>query len=140
MEMEGVLALFIPIFAILASVALPVIVALILIFKKISSTHKERMGMIQQGIIPPNEPKQKRIPNRYRSLRNGLILLWLGLGLILSFVTVNNLGTYENKFLIVIAIIVLFLGLGYLSFFMITTKIKNNNGGNVEGYTEEDFE
>ncbi len=140
MEIEGVLALFIPIIAILSSVALPIIVAWILLMKKISSTHKERMGLIQQGIIPPNEPKRKSIPNRYRSLRNGIILVWLGLGVIVGFVTANNLGTYENKFLIVIAIIVFFLGLGYLSFFLITRNIKINNGGNAEGYTEDDIE
>lgn len=140
MEIEGVLALFIPIIAILSSVALPIIVAWILLLKKINSTHKERMGLIQQGIIPPNEPKRKSIPNRYRSLRNGIILVWLGLGVIVGFVTANNLGTYENKFLIVIAIIVFFLGLGYLSFFLITRNIKINNGGNAEGYTEDDIE
>lgn len=140
MEIEGVLALFIPIIAILSSVALPIIVAWILLLKKINSTHKERMGLIQQGIIPPNEPKRKSIPNRYRSLRNGIILVWLGLGVIVGFVTANNLGTYENKFLIVISIIVFFLGLGYLSFFLITRNIKINNGGNAEGYTEDDIE
>jgi uncharacterized membrane protein AbrB (regulator of aidB expression) len=64
----------------------------------------------------------------------------LGLGVIVGFVTANNLGTYENKFFIVIAIIVLFLGLGYLSFFLITRNIKINNGDKVDGYLEEDFE
>ena len=128
------------IIAIISIFALPMITAMVLILKKLSSVHKERMGMIQQGIIPPNEPKRKSIPNRYRSLRNGIILVWLGLGVIVGFVTANNLGTYENKFFIVIAIIVLFLGLGYLSFFLITRNIKINNGDKVDGYLEEDFE
>lgn len=132
-DLEGIIA-------IISIFALPVITAMVLIFKKLSSTHKERMGLIQQGIIPPNEPKRKSTPNRYRSLRNGIILVWLGLGVIVGFVTANNLGTYENKFFIVIAIIVLFLGLGYLSFFLITRNIKINNGDKVDGYLEEDFE
>jgi hypothetical protein len=138
--MTGLMDSLVAVIAVLSIFALPLITALILIYKKLSSVHKERMGLIQQGIIPPNEPKRKSIPNRYRSLRNGIILVWLGLGVIVGFVTANNLGTYENKFFIVIAIIVLFLGLGYLSFFLITRNIKINNGDKVDGYLEEDFE
>lgn len=138
--MTGLMDSLVAVIAVLSIFALPLITALILIYKKLSSVHKERMGLIQQGIIPPNEPKKKSIPNRYRSLRNGIILVWLGLGVIVGFVTANNLGTYENKFFIVIAIIVLFLGLGYLSFFLITRNIKINNGDKVDGYLEEDFE
>ncbi len=114
------------IIAIISIFALPVITAMVLILKKLSSTHKERMGLIQQGIIPPNEPKRKSTPNRYRSLRNGVLLIALGVGLIVGFLGANYLPMSEdNSFLFVTASIVLFLGIGYTVFFLITKDAKD---------------
>ena len=140
MEVEGILALFIPIIAILASVALPLVVAWVLIFKKINSTHKERMGMIQQGIIPPNEPKRKSTPNRYRSLRNGVILVALGIGVIVGFVSANNLNVGDNEFWIISASIIFFLGLGYLTFFLITRNSVREMSDSYDSDLEDDVE
>ncbi len=128
MEIEGVLALFIPIIAILSSVALPIVVAWILILKKINVTHKERMGLIQQGIIPPNEPKRKSTPNRYVTLRNGTIFIALGIGLIVGVLGTQELG-YGDVYamLFVTASTVFFLGIGYLLFFLITKNVKEYN-------------
>ena len=141
MEIEGVLALFIPIIAILSSVALPLVVAWLLIFKKINSTHKERMGLIQQGIIPPNEPKRKSTPNRYRSLRNGVILISLGIGIILGFLGTNYLVIgEENPFLFVAATTIFFLGIGYLVFFLITKDVKEYKNFDLDSNLEDDLE
>lgn len=117
---------FIAVVAILSTIALPIAAGLILGFKKLNSVHKERMGLIQQGIIPPNEPKRKSTPNRYRSLRNGVILIALGVGLIVGFLGANYLAMNEdNSFLFVTASIVLFLGIGYTVFFLITKDAKD---------------
>ena len=129
------------IFAIISIFALPMITAMVLIYKKLSSVHKERMGMIQQGIIPPNEPKRKSTPNRYRSLRNGIILIGLGIGFIVGILGTNYLIIGEdNPFLFVIASTVLFLGIGYTVFFLITKDSYNGNGDKVDSYLDEDFE
>ena len=129
------------IIAIISIFALPVITAMVLIYKKLSSVHKERMGMIQQGIIPPNEPKRKSTPNRYRSLRNGIILIGLGIGFIVGILGTNYLIIGEdNPFLFVIASTVLFLGIGYTVFFLITKDSYNGNGDKVDSYLDEDFE
>lgn len=135
--MEGLL---IPIVAIISTIALPIATILVLGFKKFDSDHKERMGLIQQGIIPPNEPKRKTTPNRYSSLRNGIILVALGVGIIVGFVSANNMEIGDNEFWIISASIVFFLGLGYLAFFLITKNSLDNNGDKVDGYLEEDFE
>ena len=133
-DLEGIIA-------IISIFALPVITAMVLIFKKLSSTHKERMGLIQQGIIPPNEPKRKSTPNRYRSLRNGIILIGLGIGFIVGILGTNYLVIGEdNPFLFVIASTVLFLGIGYTVFFLITKDSYGNKGDNVDGSLDEDFE
>ena len=133
------------IIAIISIFALPMITAMVLIFKKISSTHKERMGMIEQGIIPPNEPKRKpkqqSTPNRYVSLRNGIILVTLGIGFIVGFLGIQYLVIgEENPFFFLAASIVLFLGIGYLVFFLITRKVKEYNNFDLDTDLEEDAE
>ena len=124
-------ATLIPIIAILSTVALPIATGLILGFKKINSNHKERMGLIQQGIIPPDaprKPKQQTTPNRYVSLRNGIILISLGIGFIAGFLGIKYLVIGEdNPFFFFAASIVLFLGIGFLVFFMITRNVKEYN-------------
>lgn len=140
----GVLAVFIPIIAILSTVALPLIVGSILIFNKINSTHKERMGLIQQGIIPPDaprKPKQQTTPNRYVSLRNGIILISLGIGFIAGFFGIQYLVIGEdNPFFFLTASIVLFLGIGFLVFFMITRNVKEYNSFDSNVDIDDDAE
>ena len=111
------------IIAILSTIALPVIVAWILVFKKFDSTHKERMGLIQQGIIPPSESKRKRTPNRYISLRNGILFVALGIGLVVGILGTQELG-YADGFslLFTSAITIFFVGIGYIIFFLITKR------------------
>ena len=129
------------IIAIISIFALPLITALILIFKKLNSTHKERMGLIQQGIIPPNQTKRKSTPNRYRSLRNGVILVALGFGIIVGIIGTETLQFAENEpFLFAAASAIFFLGLGYLAFFLITKNSKSNDDANADNDIEEDFE
>ena len=131
----------IPIIAILSTIALPIATGLILGFKKLNSAHKERMGLIQQGIIPPNEPKRKSTPNRYRSLRNGIILIALGIGIIVGFLGTNYLVIGEdNPFLFVIASTVFFLGIGYTVFFIITKNAKGDRDLNSDSYLDTDVE
>jgi len=119
--MEDVL---IPIVAILSAVALPIVTALVLILRKLNADHNERMALINQGIIPPNEPKKKTNPNRLVALRNGIILAALGVGIIVGFLCSQYLVIgEENKFWITSASIVFFLGVGYLVYFLFTRNI-----------------
>ena len=127
--------------SIISIFALPIITALILIFKKISSTHKERMGLIEQGIIPPNQSKRKRTPNRYVSLRNGIVLIALGIGVIVGFLGTNYLIIGENNpFLFLVASVVLFLGIGYTVFFLITKDTKDYKNVDLDSDLEDDAE
>ena len=138
MEFSETLVAVVAVFSIFA---LPLITAMVLILKKLSSTHKERMGLIQQGIIPPNEPKRKSTPNRYRSLRNGIILIALGIGIIVGFLGTNYLVIGEdNPFLFVIASTVFFLGIGYTVFFIITKNAKGDRDLNSDSYLDTDVE
>jgi hypothetical protein len=119
--MEDVL---IPIVSILSAVALPIVTALVLILRKLNADHNERMALINQGIIPPNEPKKKTNPNRLVALRNGIILAALGVGIIVGFLCSQYLVIgEENKFWITSASIVFFLGVGYLVYFLVTRNM-----------------
>jgi len=131
----------IQIIAILSTIALPIAAGSILGFKKLNSVHKERMGLIQQGIIPPNEPKRKRTPNRYRSLSSGINLIALGIGILLGFlITINVKLTPMNNFWVMFASIVFFLGVGNLAFFLITKNDKDHKDLNSDSDLEEDAE
>ena len=135
------LGVLIPIIAVISIFALPVITALVLIFKKISSTHKERMGLIEQGIIPPNQSKRKRTPNRYVSLRNGIVLIALGIGVIVGFLGTNYLVIGENNpFLFLVASVVLFLGIGYTVFFLITKDATDYKNVDLDSDLDDDAE
>ena len=115
---------FIPIVSILSAVALPIVTALVLILRKLNADHNERMALINQGIIPPNEPKKKTNPNRLVSLRNGIILAALGIGILVGFLCSQYLVIgEENKFWIMSASIVFFLGVGYLVYFLVTRNM-----------------
>lgn len=63
------------IIAILCAVGLPIVTGLVIGLTSANNNHKERMGLINQGIIPPNKTKMKSNPNRLVSLRNGM--LWI---------------------------------------------------------------
>ena len=132
----------IPIIAILSTIALPIATGLILGFKKINSDHKERMGLIKQGIIPPDaprKPKQQTTPNRYVSLRNGIILISLGIGFIAGFLGIKYLVIGEdNPFFFLAASIVLLLGIGFLVFYLITKNVKEYNS--LDSDLEDDAE
>ncbi|MPM24332.1 hypothetical protein SDC9_70814 [bioreactor metagenome] len=90
----------------------------------IRAEHKERMDLIRQGIIPPERMKKKANPNRLVSLRNGIVLIALGIGVIVGFLCSENLTSdHDNEFWIIGASIVFFLGLGYLTYFLVTQKM-----------------
>ena len=129
------------IIAVVSIFALPLITAMVLIFKKVDSVHKERMGMINQGIIPPRISNRKENPNRYISLRNGIVLIAIGIGFVVGIIGKKTLiiGD-ENPFLFITASTILFLGIGYLVFFLITRNTKSYKKLDLNSDFEEDAE
>lgn len=117
----------IPALAIVSTIALPVIAGGILGLQWIKSRHAERIGLINQGIIPPDSPKKKSDPNRLVSLRNGIVLISLGIGIIVGFLCSEYLVIGRgNEFWMTGASVVFFLGIGYLAYFLVVQKIPVN--------------
>lgn len=116
--------LWVPIIAILCTIGLPVGFGMYLGLTSIRAEHKERMDLIRQGIIPPERMKKKANPNRLVSLRNGIVLIALGIGIIVGFLCSEYLTIgQDNEFWIIGASVVFFLGLGFLAYFLVTQKM-----------------
>lgn len=119
----GLLQDLVPIIAILSAVALPIGFGLYLALVGVRTKHKENIELIKQGIVPAD--KVKPTPNRYRSLRNGFLCIGIAIGLILGIVLQNVLSLPEDDgFFILGACVLLFLGLAYVLFYLVT-KDKN---------------
>ena len=112
----------IPIIAILSTTALPIGFGMFLGLRSMNIKHKEHMGLIRQGIVPPND-KVKPTPNRYRSLRNGFLCIGIALGIISGYVISSAFQIFEEEsFFIFGASVLFFLGLAYILFYIVTNK------------------
>lgn len=118
----------IPLLAIICTIGLPIIAGWVLGMQWIRTRNAERMGLINQGIIPPDHtPKKKSDPNRLVSLRNGIVLIALGIGIMVGFLCSKYLVIGQgNEFWMTGASVVFFLGVGYLFYFLIAQKMPDN--------------
>lgn len=115
------------IIAILTTVGLPILTGLLLGGISMRSKHRERMGLINQGIIPPDTETKKADPNRMGALRNGLVLLSIGIGLGVGFFVWSYLFKSDEDIMIWVfgSSVLLFLGLGYLGYFYLSRKMSD---------------
>jgi len=125
--MEEFMALLIPIIAIICAVGLPVVLGAVILIKLITSNKKERLELAKHGIIPPVQTKPA--PNKYRSLRNGILCVGIALGLIVGMLlTVGNMYEYYVDFIIITSSTVMGLGIAYIVFYLLVKdkEIENN--------------
>lgn len=115
------------IIAILCAIGLPIATGLVIGLTAVKNEHKERIGLINQGIIPPNKTKVKSDPNRLVSLRNGIVLIALGIGIIVGFLCSEYLVIGRgNEFWVTGASVVFFLGVGYLVYFLVVQRMPDS--------------
>src|ERR1700724_3686564 len=96
-----ILALMIPIISVTASLAALIIWILVWHRRRVHEVdcrHKERMAPIEKGLeLPPESlPQPEQMPPRARYLLRGLI--WLGVGLALTFGVHERFGTQTGSF------------------------------------------
>lgn len=120
--MEDVL---VPIIAIVGVFGFPLFLLwVILEIRKVNLRNKENMSLIALGIIPEKDAKQKRTPNRFVSLRNGIVLIGIAVGILAGFSISEGMSLEEEKaFWIYSSSILLFLGIGYLVYFFVTRNM-----------------
>lgn len=118
----------IPILAIICTIGLPIVAGMVLGLRWIKTRNEERMGLINQGIIPPDAPKRKATPNRFVALRNGILFVAIGIGIIVGFLCSEYLVIGQgNEFWVTGASVVFFMGVGYLIYFLVSQKIPHTN-------------
>lgn len=121
--MSGVEA-FIPVVAIVFTFGIPGI----LIFWWLYTKHREKMRLIEKGLTPEEvkayfADTNTKPRNPYSSLKFGILLTFLGIGIFLA----NLLeGMYDVEEGVMMGIIVLSAGLGFLVYYsVVASKIKN---------------
>lgn len=126
--MEAFMALLIPIIAIICAVGLPITLGAYVLVKLITSNNKERLELARHGIVPP--VRSKPSPNKYRSLRNGILCIGIAVGIIAGIIfTLGRAYEYYVEFLIICSSTILCLGLSYIVFYLI---VKDKNMENEE--------
>lgn len=117
--------LLVEIVAILCGCGLPLVLAIVAVVMTTKSRHEERMKMIENGISLNQQKAPKRNPNRYTSLRNGLVLIGFSIGLVIGICLYPFIPD-DSDFveLIVPAVTVLFGGIAYVIYFMISRNLE----------------
>ncbi len=111
--------------AILSAVALPIGLGMYLAIRSNNQKHKERMELIKQGLMPPSD--EKTPPNRLKTLRNAVLLIGIGLGLVVGLLISKAMYLDEdNAFWVVAPSILFFLGASFLVYFKLSKKYEDN--------------
>lgn len=119
--MNEFLGLLIPIVAILSTIALPLVLGINYALKTEKQKHIERMELIKQGLIPLTEDKV--ISNRLKSLKNAVVLIGLGLGLIIGLIIVKTTNiSDDNAVWVVGPSVLIFLGVAHLVYFFLSKR------------------
>ena len=69
---------------IICTIGLPIVMTIFICYWVLTGKHKERMAMIERGIVPEEAQRQKANPNRYIALRNGILMISLALGALIG--------------------------------------------------------
>lgn len=123
--MNSIFDNIVTIIAILSAVALPISLGMYIGIRSMSQKHIERMEMIKQGLMPPEENKEA--PNRAKTLKKAISFIGLGVGLAVGLSIVNFMKLDDDAAPFVIGTsILLFLGISYLIYFFLSKKIFEN--------------
>lgn len=113
--------MIIPLFAIFCAVGLPVVAIIVLIVRLTSSTKKERMAMIQRGMIPPE--KVEHTPSRLRTLRAGMGGIGGGIGAILGLFLLEYQFQGANELyqmMIILSSVFICFGISFVIYYVIS--------------------
>jgi len=114
--------MLIPIFGIIFGNAL----AFGIIYFAITTRNRERMALIEKGATA-EEIYQSRRVSKYSALKNGLFLIGVAVGLLIAAIVSST--TIINPVAAYFAFILLFGGLGLVTFYIIYSKNERNQSG-----------
>ena len=108
--------LWIPILGVICAVGMPVLLGIIASYMTIKSKHEEKMAMIEKGIVLEEAMRPERRPNRYNTLRNGIFMIGLSLGVIVGMM-VDSAFTYDSDWFI------MFGGVAFIIYFFLSRSL-----------------
>jgi hypothetical protein len=91
--------------------------------------YKERELMIEKGLTPPPMAPEKQPPSLEECLRRGIIMVFLGIGLGIGYFVLLRSWGPPAWICGVGGAIVELIGIGYLVYYAIAKKNKENQGG-----------
>ena len=134
--MNNAIESFIPVVAIVFTFGIPGII----IFWWLYTKHRERMRLIEKG-LPPEEVKayfadtNTKPRNPYSSLKWGILLTFLGIGIFLANLFEDLYDIDEG---VMMGMIVLCAGLGFLVYYsVVSAKIKNQSQGSGQNLSNQ---
>jgi len=133
---EDVVAVFIPIVAIIMSLSIPIVFALLDYRRRrdiVEANHKERLAAIERGMDIPPLPESFYLPLRQRRrpqyLLGGMIWLFVGLGL---FVALRAVASHDVANF---ALIPIGVGAAFLIFYVVEGRKQPHEGDAGSGGT-----
>lgn len=109
--------------AIIGIFILPVVTVGYIVYYLLKTRNSQRMELLKQGIMPSSQ--MKAAPNKLTALRNGCIFIGLAAGIIAGLIVDYQIDYSDmGSFLIMIASSILFIGIGYIVYYLI---VKNKN-------------
>ncbi len=120
---------FVPVIAIIFTFGIPGII----IFWAINSKHRERMKLIERGLTPEEvreyfKDSDKKPKNPFSTLKWGLLFLFLGVGFLISNILEYTMDVSDE---ITPALLLLFGGAGFITYYLIVKSKTNGTAGNI---------
>ena len=134
--MNNAIESFIPVVAIVFTFGIPGII----IFWWLYTKHRERMRLIEKGLTPEEvkayfADTNTKPRNPYSSLKWGILLTFLGIGIFLANLFEDLYDIDEG---VMMGMIVLCAGLGFLVYYsVVSAKIKNQSSGNGQNLSNQ---
>ena len=109
--------------SVICAVGLPIVMTIFICYWVLVGKHKERMAMIERGIVPEEAQRTKANPNRYIALRNGILMISLALGALVGFILDPYITNISN-YVVLPATTILFGGIGFVGYFFLSRYLE----------------
>jgi ABC-type cobalamin transport system permease subunit len=110
--------------AVIGSIVVPVTLGFLAGNTYLKNRAKERLAMIEKGIIPEEIEKPERRSNRFPALRNGLLLIGIALGIILGVLMGPVMVVSDFVDITIFTMAVMFGGIAFVVYFFLARSME----------------
>lgn len=111
--------------SVVCTIGLPVVLGLVACYMNIKCRHLERMALIEKGIDPNiRPPHREKTPNRYPTLRTGMFMVGIALGMMVSLLIRPYIAEEVEWWTLMLpGVVVLFGGFSFILYFFISRRM-----------------